>query len=163
MGRITKAQIIRTIQELMSSIMKQSNEESVIELLQKTPLWSALSKQDLKLVAKLSHERSFQIGQAIVTKGEAGVGFYLILEGAVEVRSGGKSLSKLGPGQFFGEMSIIDNQPRSADVIAIENSRVLILSAWSFKTLISDNPKIALKMMQEFVRRLRESDKSLSD
>jgi len=143
--------------------MKQSNEESVIEMLQKTPLWSALSKQDLKLVAKLSHERSFQIGQAIVTKGEAGVGFYLILEGAVEVRSGGKSLSKLGPGQFFGEMSIIDNQPRSADVIAIENSRVLILSAWSFKTLISDNPKIALKMMQEFVRRLRESDKSLSD
>ena len=147
----------------MSSTMKQSNEESVIEMLQKTPLWSALSKQDLKLVAKLSHERSFQIGQAIVTKGEAGVGFYLILEGAVEVRSGGKSLSKLGPGQFFGEMSIIDNQPRSADVIAIENSRVLILSAWSFKTLISDNPKIALKMMQEFVRRLRESDKSLSD
>ena len=143
--------------------MKQSNEESVIEMLQKTPLWSALSKQDLKLVAKLSHERSFQIGQAIVTKGEAGVGFYLILEGAVEVRSGGKSLSKLGPGQFFGEMSIIDNQPRSADVIAIENSRVLILSAWSFKTLISDNPKIALKMMQEFVRRLRESDKSSSD
>ena len=163
MGRITKAQIIRTIQELMSSTMKQSNEESVIELLQKTPLWSALSKQDLKLVAKLSHERSFQIGQAIVTKGEAGVGFYLILEGAVEVRSGGKSLSKLGPGQFFGEMSIIDNQPRSADVVAIENSRVLILSAWSFKTLISDNPKIALKMMQEFVRRLRESDKSSSD
>jgi len=163
MGRITKAQIIRTIQELMSSTMKQSNEESVIEMLQKTPLWSALSKQDLKLVAKLSHERSFQIGQAIVTKGEAGVGFYLILEGAVEVRSGGKSLSKLGPGQFFGEMSIIDNQPRSADVIAIENSRVLILSAWSFKTLISDNPKIALKMMQEFVRRLRESDKSLND
>jgi len=163
MGRITKAQIIRTIQELMSSTMKQSDEESVIEMLQKTPLWSALSKQDLKLVAKLSHERSFQIGQAIVTKGEAGVGFYLILEGAVEVRSGGKSLSKLGPGQFFGEMSIIDNQPRSADVIAIENSRVLILSAWSFKTLISDNPKIALKMMQEFVRRLRESDKSLSD
>jgi len=147
----------------MSSTMKQSNEESVIEMLQKTPLWSALSKQDLKLVAKLSHERSFQIGQAIVTKGEAGVGFYLILEGAVEVKSGGKSLSKLGPGQFFGEMSIIDNQPRSADVIAIENSRVLILSAWSFKTLISDNPKIALKMMQEFVRRLRESDKSLSD
>ena len=147
----------------MSSTMKQSDDESVIEMLQKTPLWSALSKQDLKLVAKLSHERSFQIGQAIVTKGEAGVGFYLILEGAVEVRSGGKSLSKLGPGQFFGEMSIIDNQPRSADVVAIENSRVLILSAWSFKTLISDNPKIALKMMQEFVRRLRESDKSLSD
>lgn len=143
--------------------MKQSGDDAVTEMLQKTPLWSGLSKQDLKLVAKLAHERKFESGHAIVTKGEAGIGFYLILEGAVEVRSDGKPLSKLGPGQFFGEMSIIDNQPRSADVIAVEPSRVLILSAWSFKTLISDNPKIALKMMQEFVRRLRNTDKSLSD
>ncbi len=143
--------------------MKQSGDDALIEMLQKTPLWSGLTKQDLKLIAKLSQERKFESGHAIVTKGEAGIGFYLILEGAVEVRSDGKTLSKLGPGQFFGEMSIIDNQPRSADVVAIEASRVLILSAWSFKTLISDNPKIALKMMQEFVRRLRTTDKSLSD
>lgn len=143
--------------------MKQSADDAVIEMLQRTPLWSGLSKQDLKLIAKLSHDRKFESGYTIVTKGEAGIGFYLILEGSVEVRSGGKTLSKLGPGQFFGEMSIIDNQPRSADVVAIEASRVLILSAWSFKTLISDNPKIALKMMQEFVRRLRNTDKSLSD
>jgi len=142
--------------------MKQSG-DAVIEMLQKTPLWSGLAKQDLKLIAKLSQERKFESGHAIVTKGEAGIGFYLILEGSVEVKSGEKTLSKLGPGQFFGEMSIIDNQPRSADVIAIEASRVLILSAWSFKTLISDNPKIALKMMQEFVRRLRNTNKSLSD
>jgi len=143
--------------------MKQSGDDALIEMLQKTPLWSGLTKQDLKLIAKLSQERKFESGHAIVTKGEAGIGFYLILEGAVEVRSDGKILSKLGPGQFFGEMSIIDNQPRSADVVATEASRVLILSAWSFKTLISDNPKIALKMMQEFVRRLRTTDKSLSD
>jgi len=143
--------------------MKQSGDDALIEMLQKTPLWSGLTKQDLKLIAKLSQERKFEGGHAIVTKGEAGIGFYLILEGAVEVRSDGKTLSKLGPGQFFGEMSIIDNQPRSADVVATEASRVLILSAWSFKTLISDNPKIALKMMQEFVRRLRTTDKSLSD
>ena len=143
--------------------MKQSGDDALIEMLQKTPLWSGLTKQDLKLIAKLSQERKFESGHAIVTKGDAGIGFYLILEGAVEVRSDGKILSKLGPGQFFGEMSIIDNQPRSADVVATEASRVLILSAWSFKTLISDNPKIALKMMQEFVRRLRTTDKSLSD
>lgn len=142
--------------------MKQSG-DAVIEMLQGTPLWSGLSKQDLKIVAKLSQERKFESGHAIVSKGEAGIGFYLILEGSVEVRSDGRTLSKLGPGQFFGEMSIIDNQPRSADVVAVEPSRVLILSAWSFKAFISDNPKIALKMMQEFVRRLRDTDKSLSD
>lgn len=140
-----------------------SGDDAVIEMLQKTPLWAGLTKQDLKLVVKLSKERKFESGHAIVSKGEGGVGFYLILEGSVEVRSDGKILSTLGPGQFFGEMSVLDNQPRSADVVTVEPSRVLFLSAWSFKTMISDNPKMALRMLQEFVRRLRNTDKSLSD
>ena len=141
----------------------RSDDDAVIEMLQKTPLWSGLTKQDLKLVVKLSKERKFESGHAIVSKGEAGIGFYLILEGSVEVRSDGKTLSKLGPGQFFGEMSILDNQPRSADVVTVETSRVLFLSAWSFKTMIADNPRIALKMLQEFSRRLRATDKSMSN
>lgn len=140
-----------------------SGDDAIIEMLQKTPLWAGLTKQDLKLVVKLSKERKFESGHAIVSKGEGGVGFYLILEGSVEVRSDGKILSTLGPGQFFGEMSVLDNQPRSADVVTVEPSRVLFLSAWSFKTMISDNPKMALRMLQEFVRRLRNTDKSLSD
>jgi len=143
--------------------LMHSDGDDVIEMLQKTPIWSGLAKQDLKLIAKLSKERKFESGHAIVSKGEAGVGFYLILEGSVEVRANGKTLSKLGPGQFFGEMSILDNKPRSADVVTVEPSRVLFLSAWSFKAMISDNPRIALKMLQEFVRRLRDTDKSLSD
>ena len=142
---------------------QRSEGDAVVEMLQNTSLWSGLSTQELKLIAKLSKERNFESGHTIVSKGEGGIGFYLILEGSVEVRSNGSTLSKLGPGQFFGEMSILDNQPRSADVVAVEPSRVLILSAWSFKTLISENPKIALKMLQEFVRRLRSTNKSLSD
>ena len=117
----------------------------------------------MSIVVKSSKERNFESGQTIVRKGEPGVGFYLILEGAVEVRSDGRTLSKLGPGQFFGEMSILDNQPRSADVVTVEPSRILFLSASSFKTLIFANPKIALKMLQEFVRRLRNIDKWPSD
>jgi CRP/FNR family cyclic AMP-dependent transcriptional regulator len=143
--------------------MKQSGDDALIETLQKPPLWSGLSKQDLKLVAKLSQERKFESGHTIVSKGEAGIGFYLILEGSVEVRSDGRTLSKLGPGQFFGEMSIFDNQPRSADVVTVQPSRILFLSAMSFKTLIFANPKIALKMLQESVRRLRNMDGWLSD
>jgi len=137
--------------------------DSVIEMLQNTPLWSGLTKQDLGLVARSSEERDFESGRTIVSKGEPGSGFYLILEGAVEVRSNGKTLSKLGPGQFFGEMSILNNQPRSADVVTVEPSRILFLSALSFKTLLFANPKIALTMLQEFGRRLRNTDGSLSD
>jgi CRP-like cAMP-binding protein len=122
-----------------------------------------LTKQDLRQVIKASKERNFESGHTVVSKGDSGDGFYFIFEGAAEVRSDGKTLSKLGPGQFFGEMSILDNQPRSADVVTVEPSRILFLSALSFKTLIFANPKIALKMLQEFVRRLRTTDKLLSD
>jgi CRP/FNR family cyclic AMP-dependent transcriptional regulator len=140
---------------------KQS--ENVLGMLEKTSLWSGLSKQDLKSIAKLSKERTYDPGETIVRKGEGGVGFYLILEGAVEIKSDGKTLSKLGPGQFFGEMSVLDNQPRSADVVVVEPTKCLTLSAWSFNAMISENPKIALRMLQEFVRRLRNTNKALSE
>jgi CRP/FNR family cyclic AMP-dependent transcriptional regulator len=145
--------------------MKLSDKESapVVEMLEKSSLWSGLSKKDLKSIVRLSKERTYETGDVIVQKGEGGVGFYLILEGSVEIRSDGTTIAKLGPGQFFGEMSVIDNQPRSADVVAIEPSRCLILSAWSFNALISENPKIALRMLQEFVRRLRSTNQALRD
>jgi len=145
--------------------MKLSDKESapVVEMLEKSSLWSGLIKKDLKSIVRLSKERTYETGDVIVQKGEGGVGFYLILEGSVEIRSDGKTIAKLGSGQFFGEMSVIDNQPRSADVVAVEPSRCLILSAWSFNALISENPKIALKMLQEFVRRLRSTNQALRD
>jgi len=137
--------------------------DSIVQMLQNTPLWSGLTGQDLGLVAKYAEERNFENGQTIVTKGEPGNGFYMVLSGSVEVRSGGQTLSKLGPGQFFGEMSIFDNQPRSADVVTVEPSKILVLSANAFKTLVFANPRIALKMLQELSRRLRSTDERLSE
>jgi CRP-like cAMP-binding protein len=137
--------------------------DGIVEMLQKTPLWSGLTSQDLGLVAKYSEERKVETGQTIVKKGEPGDGFYLLLDGAVEVRSGTETLSKLGPGQFFGEMAIFSNQPRSADVVTVEPSRVLVLSANAFKTLLFANPKIGLKMLQELSQRLRNTNERLTD
>jgi CRP-like cAMP-binding protein len=117
----------------------------------------------LKAIVKISKQQKFQSGETIVKKGDEGTGFYLVLDGAVEIRSDGKILSKLGSGQFFGEMSVVDTQPRSADVVVVEPSRVLFLSSWSFKSLISERPRIAVKMLQEFVRRLRNTDRALSE
>ena len=137
--------------------------DPVIEMLEKASLWSGLGRKDLNFIVKLSKERKYEAGDLIVQKGEGGVGFYLILDGSIEIRSNGTILSKLGPGQFFGEMSVIDNQPRSANVVAIEPSRCLVLSAWSFHALVTQHPNIALKILQEFVRRLRETNKALTD
>ena len=145
-----------------SGIMKLHGEEneSVIALLEKNPLWAGLDKKELKAIVKVATERKFEAGDIILSRGEGGVGFYLIRDGLVEIKSNGNILAKLGPGQFFGEMAILDNQPRSADVVAAKPSKCLIVSEWSFKALISENPKIALNMLQEFARRLREANKS---
>jgi CRP/FNR family cyclic AMP-dependent transcriptional regulator len=134
--------------------------EAVIAMLEKNPLWAGLDRKDLKAIVKASEERKFKTGDIILGKGEGGVGFYLIVDGSVEVKSDSDILAKLGPGQFFGEMAVLDNQPRSADVVAAEPSRCFIVSEWSFKALISENPRIALKMIQELVRRLRDTHKS---
>lgn len=143
--------------------LRGAADESVVEMLEKASLWSGLGRKDLKFIVQLAKERKYEAGDVIVQKGEGGVGFYLILDGSVEIKSNGTTLSRLGAGQFFGEMSVIDNQPRSANVVALEPSRCLILTAWSFNALISEHPKIALKILQEFVRRLRNTDKALTD
>ena len=137
--------------------------DSIVEMLQNTPMWSSLTRQDLDLVVETSEQRKFEIGQTIVSKDEPGTGFHLLLEGAAEVRAYGKTVSRLRPGQFFGEMSVLDKQPRPDDVVAVERSRVLFLSTPSFETLVSTNPRIALEMLQGFSRRLRIVDGWLSD
>jgi len=143
--------------------LSRSENDVIMTMLEKCSLWSGLDGQDLKAIMKVSKQHDFQNEEIIVKKGDEGAGFYLILQGAVEVRSNGKTLAKLGPGHFFGEMSVVDTQPRSADVVAVESSRALVLSAWAFKSLLSERPRIAVKMLQELVRRLRNSDRALSE
>jgi CRP-like cAMP-binding protein len=139
-----------------SVVMKPSASDtgSIVAALQKAPLWSSLNERDLKVVARSFKELKYESGDVIVRKGEQGVGFYFIAEGTVEVRADGRVLSKLGPGQYFGEMSILSGQPRTADVVALEPSRCLALTAWRFETIVSSQPKMALKLLQESVRRL---------
>jgi CRP/FNR family cyclic AMP-dependent transcriptional regulator len=117
----------------------------------------------LKVVARSFRELKYDTGVVIVRKGEAGVGFYLIADGTVEVRSDGRVLSKLGPGQYFGEMSILDGQPRSADVVTLEPVRCLALTPWSFKSLVTEHPRMALKLLQESVRRLRANTETTGE
>ncbi|HUK51031.1 MAG TPA: cyclic nucleotide-binding domain-containing protein [Terriglobales bacterium] len=143
--------------------LQHSENDAVVGMLEKSPLWSGLDRQDIKAIVKIAKQQEFAGGDTIVKKGDEGTGFYLVLDGAVEIRSDGNTLSRLGPGHFFGEMSVVDTQPRSADVVAVEPSRVLFLSAWSFKSLVSERPRIAVKMLQEFVRRLRNTDRALSE
>jgi len=143
--------------------LRGSETNTIVEMLQKAPLWAGLNEKELKVIARSFKELKYESGDFIVHRGERGIGFYLIVDGTVEVRTDGRVLSRLGPGQFFGEMALLDGQPRSADVVALEPSKCLALSSWNFNSIVSDYPKMALKLLQESARRSRTNIQNLSE
>ncbi len=137
-----------------------SNE--IIGRLQQVPLFSGLSEAQLADIVKIAGRRVFEAGKPIVTQGkQTHAAFFLILGGQVEVRRDDRVLSGLGAGQFFGEMSLFDNQPRSADVIPTADTECLVIARWNLEHLIKDNPDIAMRMLGELSRRLRETEERL--
>jgi CRP/FNR family cyclic AMP-dependent transcriptional regulator len=132
-------------------------------MISSVPLFSGLKKKQLQEIANAGKELSYQPGDKIVQEGENGVGFYLVLEGKVEVRRRGKVLSSMNSGQFFGEMSLLDDRPRSADVVALEPTRCFGFTPWSFSSLVHTNPEMSFNMMKELVRRLRSTNKALTE
>lgn len=126
-----------------------------VALLADVPFFEGIDDKSRKAVAQAGKEISFKEGDFVVGEKGVGVGFYLVLEGEVEVRKGSKTLATLGRGQFFGEMSVIDGQPRSADVVATAPTKCWVLPAWSFAGLIKGHPEVALPMLKELVKRLR--------
>jgi CRP-like cAMP-binding protein len=109
----------------------------------------------------VAQESYFQPGQIIVTQGTPGQAFYLILGGRVEIVRGNTSLGAFGPGDFFGEMSLLDQAPRSATIRAIDETQCLMLSGWDFKSLLERQPSIAIKLLEVLSRRLRVADERL--
>ena len=120
------------------------------------PLFSGLDKKDRERIAGAGREVTFEKGKTILREGEPGLALLLILEGKVEVRKKGKLLSTLERGGFFGEMTVIDDKPRSADVVAVAPTTCFGLTSWAFAGLVRTYPEIALAVMKELVRRLRE-------
>ena len=137
-----------------------------IELLKKISLFSNLSEAHLSSIAEFCVERSFSAGDVVIKQGNSGIGLYVLCSGKVkivkETASGKKmDMAELGPGDFFGEMTVLDNAPRSADVIALEESRCLVLSAWDFNARMKVDPEIALQILPVVVKRFRETNERL--
>lgn len=126
-------------------------------------MFSGLNKKDLERIANAGREVTFEAGKTILKQGEPGVGFFLILEGKVEVRKKGKTVMTAETGAFFGEMTIIDDKPRTADVVAVEPTRCFGMTAWSFDPFLRSYPSIAVKIIRELVRRLRQLEENQSD
>ncbi|MDZ4180239.1 MAG: cyclic nucleotide-binding domain-containing protein [Coriobacteriia bacterium] len=131
------------------------------EFLARVPLFSNCTAEEIAAVASVAQVSGFQAGQIIVTQGTPGQAFYLILEGRVEILRDNQSLGAFGPGDFFGEMSLLDHAPRSATIRALEPATCLMLSSWDFKALLEKHPSIAIKLLEILSRRLRVADERL--
>ena len=138
------------------------DQKKIIPLLKKTPIFAKTSESSLKTMLKSAVEKTVPTGEKLVKKGEAGAGFYLILEGKAEVVANGEKLATFKSGDFFGELAVIDGAPRTADVIALAETTCIVVSQWAMRSLISSHSEIALSIMEELVRRLRATDEARS-
>jgi len=125
------------------------------ESLRRVPIFAGLDRKELELLAKLAKEQRYEPGAVIVKSGESGHGLYVIKEGNVSVVRDGKKVASMGPGQFFGEISVLDGGPRTADVKADTETVCLTLISWEVKPLLMENAAISYKMLLEMVKRLR--------
>jgi len=135
--------------------------KTTIAPLERTPLFQGLSKKDLKSLAKAGKAVTVLPGREIVKEGDPGVAFHLILSGSAKVTVGGRARAKLGPGDYFGKMSLIDKEPRVATVTAETKIESFVISTWNFQRIIKDSPSIALKLLIEMTSRLRRLERSL--
>lgn len=126
-------------------------------MLSSVPLFGPLNKKQLRILVDSAKDRTYKAGETIVKQGETGIGFFLILGGQAKVERGGQAVATLGPGQFFGEMALLDDQPRTADVKAVGAVQCLVLSSWEFWSAVGDEPEVLRSLLKETVRRLRTS------
>jgi CRP/FNR family transcriptional regulator, cyclic AMP receptor protein len=125
------------------------------ELLGGCPLFGGVTGDDLRAIGDQALEVDFPVDHVIARQGEIGTGFFVVVDGAVKVVRDGDEIARLGPGDFFGEMSVIDGLPRVAQVVTTEPTRCLALASWDFERLVLEHPTIALAILRGLSARLR--------
>ena len=129
-----------------------------IDDLARVPLFAGLSQGDLSKVIGIAKEVRFEPGTPVVEVDKSGVGFHLVLEGAAEVQVGGEVVATFGPGDYFGEMSVLDGKPRSATVVATSALTTLSIPAWNFEGLLTKHPSMMRSLLNELSARIRRSE-----
>jgi CRP/FNR family cyclic AMP-dependent transcriptional regulator len=128
-----------------------------VEVLCNVPLFADLEEADVERLADRFQERTFSEGQTIVEEGSTGTSFFVIGEGNASVSVGGDLRASLGPGDYFGEMAVMDEGIRSASVTAATDVRSYFLTPWEFRPFVEEHPQVAWTLLHNLARRLREA------
>jgi CRP-like cAMP-binding protein len=123
-------------------------------------LFRALSKGQVKRLAAAAKEVTHPPGKAVSTEGQGGLAFHYILDGSATVSQDGRELRTLGPGDYFGEISLIDGQPRSASVVADGELRTLYIPREEFSSLLDQHPEISRALLMGLCARLRAVERA---
>ncbi len=143
-------------------------EDAVIPLYQRltflrsVPLFARLGGEDLRAVAEVVSSRSYAADESVLCKGDPGDELFVIVQGAVAIRDKRVDLARLGPREVFGELAVLDEEPRSADCVAAEDTVVLVLNGADLAELMAHRPSIQEEILLVVVRRLREANAALS-
>jgi CRP/FNR family transcriptional regulator, cyclic AMP receptor protein len=129
--------------------------EAPFELLQRVPLFADFDRGDLQRLARSFRQRIFDAGSTVADEGKTGAGFFVIESGEATVSVHGSERGKLGPGDYFGEIALIDDGARSATVTADTELRCYGITSWEFRPLVEGNASIAWKLLETMAKRLR--------
>ena len=126
-----------------------------IEMLGACRLFGGVSREVLQRIAARATDIDFPAGHVIARQNEIGTGFFIVVDGRVRVVRDGRRLAELGPGEFFGELSVLDGQPRNAQVAAVTPVRCLAVASWDLDALIREDGELALAIIRGLAARLR--------
>jgi CRP-like cAMP-binding protein len=131
------------------------------ELLAACPLFRGVGADGIAALAGRATEVDFPAGHVIARQGEIGTGFFVVVAGSVRVVRDGAVLATLGPGEFFGELSVLDGRPRNAMVAAETAATCLAIASWDFEAVLLANPGLALAILRGVAARLREATEAV--
>jgi CRP-like cAMP-binding protein len=128
---------------------------AAVSILQRVPLFAELDEEELRDVARLFKERRFSQGDTVIREGSGGAAFFLVEEGSASVSVRGRDRGKLGPGDYFGEIALIDDGARAATIVAESDLVCHGLTYWDFRPLVQRDATICWKLLQSMAKKLR--------
>lgn len=141
----------------------QGTTDQYIAILARVPLFVDLSKRELQHLSVACRQRDYAAGEVLVRQGEPGAGLFVVVSGQVQITqhhddATSQAMSTAGPGDIFGEMALLDDQPRSATATALEPTRVLLLPVFDFRAALHEDGDISVRLLSVLSRRLRRAE-----
>ena len=125
------------------------------DILKKVPLFGGLDNKELDQIARSMRERHFKAGDTVTQEGAGGVGFFVVESGEAEVNVGGQAKGTVGPGDYFGEIALINESPRTATLTARTDMLCYGMTPWDFRPLVESNSTIAWKLLTAMAEKMR--------